>query len=107
MKIPEKLKIGALEFDVIIEEHRTRDAGTDWSASMNAKYQKIFLDKEGGKPDGIMDDLLHEIVEAVNSLNDLGLNHQTISTLATGLHQVLRDNRLVFFAECNGEERSL
>jgi hypothetical protein len=55
----------------------------------------------------MMDDLLHEVVEAINCLYDLPLNHQTITTLAEALHQVLRDNRLVFFEESDGKERSV
>ena len=105
--IPKTLKIGGLNFDVVVEPHRRRDHGVDTSASENCKYQKIWLDSEAQKADGMMDDLLHEVVEAINCLYDLALNHQTITTLAEALHQVLRDNRLVFFEEPDGKERSL
>jgi len=105
--IPKTLKIGGLNFDVVVEPHRRRDHGVDTSASENCKYQKIWLDSEAQKADGMMDDLLHEVVEAINCLYDLALNHQTITTLAEALHQVLRDNRLAFFEECDAKEGPL
>ena len=105
--IPKTLKIGGLNFEIVVEPHRRRDHGVDSSASENCKYQKIWLDSESQKADGMMDDLLHEVFEAINCLYDLPLNHQTITTLAEALHQVLRDNRLVFFEESDGKERSL
>jgi len=105
--IPKTLKIGGLNFDVVVELHRRRDHGVDSSASENCKYQKIWLDSEAQKADGMMDDLLHEVVEAINCLYDLALNHQTITTLAEALHQVLRDNRLVFFEESDGKDGPL
>ena len=105
--IPKTLKIGGLNFEVVVEPHRRRDHGVDSSASENCKYQKIWLDSEAQKADGMMDDLLHEVVEAINCLYDLALNHQTITTLAEALHPVLRDNRLVFFEESNGKDGSL
>ncbi len=105
--IPKNLKIGGLNFEIVVEPHRRRDHGVDTTASENCKYQKIWVDSEAQKEDGMMDDLLHEIVEAINCLYDLELNHQTITTLAEALHQVMRDNRLVFFEESDGKERPL
>ena len=105
--IPKTLKIGGLSFDVVVEPHRRRDHGVDSSASENCTYQKIWLDSEPQKPDGMMDDLIHEVIEVINCLYDLDLSHQTITTLGEALHQVLRDNRLVFFEESDGKQRSL
>ena len=39
--------------------------------------------------------LLHEIIEFINSLNDLGLTHEQISTIGAGMFQFLSDNRLL------------
>ena len=105
--IPKTLKIGGLNFDVVVEPHRRRDHGVDSSASENCTYQKIWLDSEAQKSDGMMDDLIHEVIEVINCLYDLELSHQTITTLGEALHQVLRDNRLVFFEESDGKQRSL
>jgi len=40
--------------------------------------------------------LLHEIIEAVNDLNELDLKHPTIQTLAASLYQVLAKNPDIF-----------
>lgn len=40
--------------------------------------------------------LLHEIIEVINDLNELGLKHHQICALETGLWQVLKDNKLRF-----------
>lgn len=42
--------------------------------------------------DGKESTLLHEIIEALNYHMELGLEHRQISSLETGLHQVLSDN---------------
>jgi hypothetical protein len=39
--------------------------------------------------------LLHEIIEVINDLNELGLKHRQISALETGLWQVLKENGLL------------
>ena len=38
--------------------------------------------------------LLHEILEAINSMNELKLEHKTITILETNLYQVLKENKL-------------
>ena len=40
--------------------------------------------------------LLHEIIEVINDLNELGLKHHQICVLETGLWQVLKENGLRF-----------
>jgi hypothetical protein len=40
--------------------------------------------------------LLHEIIEAINGLTEMGLKHKQIATLETCLHQILRENKLHF-----------
>lgn len=36
--------------------------------------------------------LLHEIIEFINSMLELNLEHRTITSLETALYQVLKDN---------------
>lgn len=43
--------------------------------------------------------LLHEIIEVINGDNELGMEHPQITTLASQLHQVIKDNRLVFHTD--------
>lgn len=41
--------------------------------------------------------LLHEVMEAICNRCELELDHRTLTILSESIHQVLRDNRLVFF----------
>lgn len=40
--------------------------------------------------------ILHEVLEVINSENELKLEHHVIQCLATQLYQVLKDNKEVF-----------
>jgi hypothetical protein len=41
--------------------------------------------------------LIHEIIEAINDMNELGMKHNLISTLSSNIAQVLIDNNLSEF----------
>lgn len=97
--IPEKLKIGGLIYEVLLVEDRNFEHAKTNTGSCNSAYQKIWLEYGKRKIDGLKDDLLHEIVEAIIRHADIEINHQTITTLASMLNQVLRDNRLIFFED--------
>jgi len=92
MKIPKTLKIGGINYQVIVENphmHGCNGVGSNndgtaiitISNTINHQVQESTL--------------LHEMIEAINGTNDLQLSHQTISTLETSLYQVLMDNRLL------------
>lgn len=57
--------------------------------------QKIIID-ESLPQDKKEETLLHEIIEALNGYYSLNLEHDVITTLGFGLHQVLKDNKLHF-----------
>jgi hypothetical protein len=40
--------------------------------------------------------LLHEIIEAINSMQEIGLEHQQICQIEAGLFQVMKNNNLNF-----------
>jgi len=44
-------------------------------------------------PDQLMTTFLHEVLEAIATLYDLRLRHQTIRLLETALFQVLKENK--------------
>lgn len=43
--------------------------------------------------------LLHEIIEAICNRCEVHIEHQAITTISEGLHQVLRDNKLKFYED--------
>lgn len=90
--LPEKLNILGIQFDV--KQEKSKEDGP--SAYVNVFAQEIWINTRIGKLDGIYMDLVHEIIEVLNVLLDLNLNHQTITSLAQGLFQVLSTNKLAF-----------
>ena len=42
--------------------------------------------------------LIHEIIEAINYLFELNLEHNKIQTLEAALYQILKDNKMIDFS---------
>ncbi|NPV54522.1 MAG: hypothetical protein HPY71_13570 [Firmicutes bacterium] len=90
--LPKNVKIGGEVFEVVEAE-----AALDPRAfgEMDYKKARLVIDKDL-KPAAKMSVLLHEILEAINYMNQLNLEHRTIMTLEHDLYQVLHDNQLCF-----------
>ncbi|RPI50039.1 MAG: hypothetical protein EHM49_09080 [Deltaproteobacteria bacterium] len=98
LDIPKTVKVGGLVYDVILVHDRNLEDGQKTTGSCNIAFQKIWLEYGNRKVDGIKEDLLHEILEAIiTQCNLADINHQSLTTLGVMLNQVLRENRLVFF----------
>lgn len=89
MQIPKTIKIGGYTYEVI--EDNANLNGRGGSGQHDAMDQKIWIDSTQHQEQK-ESTLLHEIIEAINSLNNLELNHQQICALETNLYQVLKDN---------------
>jgi hypothetical protein len=87
-KIPNKIKIGGLLYDVKLVDR----------FSENGLLDPVALEITVGKnkESKMMSVLLHEIIEGINLEFCLGLEHDTIDRLEHLLFQVLRDNKLDF-----------
>lgn len=93
MEIPNKLKIGGFDYEVIFRDRNQND-GIDIAASHSAWTQKIFLDFTYHKQQQEAA-FLHEILEALNKHGEWDLEHCTITALANNFYQVLKDNDLL------------
>jgi hypothetical protein len=92
--IPDQIKICAYTYQVI-KENRYEEHGVVSAGTHDAFLTKIWIDNTANKQ--VQEEsLVHEFIEAINKLNDFQLNHQTISTLAENLYQILADNKLDF-----------
>lgn len=80
-----EIKVGGLTYK-IEEVNGLADYG-----STKLDRQIILIDKDLTE-DNKWSTLGHEVIEIINSQNDLGLTHQTISTLEASLFQVYKDN---------------
>ena len=92
MKIPQTLKIGGINYQVIVENPRMH--GCNGVGTNNDGVAIITISNTANRQ--VQEStLFHEMIEAINGTNDLQLSHQTISTLETSLYQILRDNDLL------------
>ena len=92
MKIPNKLKINGIDVAIKIED-RTEHGASEYGSAL-CFTQTIWLNSSGNKEYQELV-LFHEIIELLNEENDMNLTHQNISTLATSLYTVLKDNKLI------------
>lgn len=90
MIIPKEIKIGAHVVEVVV---------TEWASDrMGAAHivpNKIYINTTNCKSQQEAT-LFHEIIETINNMCDLELNHTQIAVLEHTLHQVLADNELCF-----------
>ena len=101
------IRIGDKRYEVTLEKHGSKTMGSSGEASHF--YQQIRLDIDERRLDGIEGDLWHEIMEMINAEYGLKLEHQTITVLASAVHQVLLDNAGYFsdFKEIINKERKV
>lgn len=89
MRIPETIKIGGLIYKCIEVENLSRDKNANGASCGNGLY--IEIDKS--LPEQLKESvLLHEILEQINYIYELELDHKTITTLEAALYQVFKDN---------------
>jgi hypothetical protein len=91
VKIPKSVKI--LGHTYSVKEYESYPSDTYGSHDPNTLTIRLNNNKNATQ---IASTLLHECIEAVNHLLELGLEHRQISGLESGLYQVLKDNHLTF-----------
>jgi len=92
MKIPKTIKIGGKTHEVTIKD--SEKGGNTNQGSAGVWSLKIWLDKNQAQ-EAMEETLLHEIIELIKEANDLDISHQSISTMAESIYQVLKDNNLL------------
>lgn len=84
------LRILGLNYKVELFDERSGVSGAGQVYNPQALIQ---LNKDLNNPEHIKSVLLHEIIEALNYRLELKLEHNVITSLETGLFQVLKDNK--------------
>ncbi len=92
MNLPEKIKIGAHEVTVLLQNRKE---------SQEMGYFDIWHSNIGINIDGTPEDiqaevLLHEVLEAVCHFNEIRIEHNQLTAISEGIFQVIRDNDLDF-----------
>jgi hypothetical protein len=105
MKIPEKLKVGGRDYEVIYP-HRFEDSADVLYGLHDGSGQTIkiaSMDSHGGQrcEQAIANTFLHETIHAISmvygcKLGSLENGEDIVAQLAEGLFQVIRDNDLDF-----------
>jgi len=96
MKIPNKVKINGIDYEVkrvkidevppLMKNHA--DGQTSYDKCII--YLDIALNKQR-----MFQVFLHEIIHAIEWANDLGSSESYIQSMSSGLYQVLKDNKFL------------
>ena len=101
MKYPSAMQIGGNHVSVTVVDEPIKQTGpmsyiigsySPLSRGMVCYHNDDLIDTCG-------ENFTHETVEAINSLYDLKLDHQTITTLATALYQAFASGEVSFTKE--------
>ena len=92
MNLPDTVKIGPYSIKVEVVDNLTvdREHGGEYSP----RELKISLDSSLRKRHGEI--FIHEIIEAINDIYNLRINHDDMMVLGVVLYQVIKENRITF-----------
>jgi len=94
MKIPKKLKVCGLDYEIKFEKNMHAIDGL--AGEHNANKQTIRLQKDDYCQQRIEQVFIHEILHAIDvQFNNDALEEQEVRRLGNGLYQVLKDNNLL------------
>ena len=93
MKITPTVKIAGVNYTIKIVPHMWLE---DECSGRTRNIRSVIELEEGMEPDIAKATLLHEIIEAIDTENQLKLKHYKIQSLATQLYQVIHDNPEMF-----------
>jgi hypothetical protein len=92
MNLPDEVKVGPYSIKVEVVENLAvdREHGGEYSP----RELKISLDSSLRKRHGEI--IMHEIIEAINEIYNLKINHDDMMVLGVTLYQVLKENKITF-----------
>ncbi|MFP4017190.1 MAG: hypothetical protein ACLFUI_09175 [Halanaerobiales bacterium] len=89
--MPKELKLGGFNWKIEEVEHLMIERNN--IGEMEPRTHVIRLDKAASEQQK-EETLLHEIIEAINYMYCMDLDHHQIELLGVTLHQALKDNKL-------------
>ena len=95
MKIPQKVKIGAFEWEVEKNENLIHER--DERGCCRPKRLQIEIDP-GCKEVAQEETFIHELLEAITWQYDIEIEHKDLWNLSVVLHQVIKENPGIFKA---------
>ena len=95
MKIPDKVKVAGHVYKVVWDNGRLSESGFvgETDHNLDVIYLCKYYPKQARAKSEIEETFLHEILHTIDvNYNNHALNEKTITRLAVGLYQVLKDN---------------
>jgi len=92
MNLPEKVKIGPYDIKVEVVENIAIDR--EHGGEYFPRTLRISLDSSMEKRHGEI--FMHEVIEAINDIYNLSVDHDDMMVLGVTLYQVLKENKLTF-----------
>ena len=92
MNLPDEVKVGPYSIKVEVVDNLVIDR--EHGGEYFPRELKISLDSSLRKRHGEI--LIHEIIEAINDIYNLKINHDDMMVLGVVLYQVLRENEITF-----------
>lgn len=96
MKIPEKLRIGGVDYAVKREERIISEEGRALVGQINYDQSLIRIEPAVQDAQGQCRTLLHEVLHGLEHHFKLDLEEDEIDSLANGLYMVVMDNPEIF-----------
>ena len=92
MNLPDEVKVGPYGIKVEVVDNLAVDR--EHGGEYHPRQLKICLDKALEKRHGEI--FMHEIIEAINDIYNLKINHDDMMVLGVTLYQVLKENEITF-----------
>lgn len=100
MEIPDKVRIGSVDYDVIIEDKTIVLDSSQCKGKIDYEFHKINIDSSIQDKQEQEKTFLHELVHGIARERSLDLEkadeETIIDEISIGLHQVIRDNPEIF-----------
>lgn len=88
MKVPKSIRVAGFDYKIKVVD--TDGLSGDYGQCRHDEKEMVLDNIK--HHDSLMSHLLHEVIEAINNVYDLDLEHHKIELLETALFQVLKDN---------------
>lgn len=101
MNIPDKLRIGSIDYDVELTKENLVVRSQESYGYIDYNYHVIKINESLQDKQGQEQTFLHELIHGIIRERSLNIENEEVivEEIAIGLHQVIRDNPIIFSKE--------
>lgn len=96
MKIPDKVRIGGVDYSIRYEERLISDDGKALAGQIDYNKGIIRIEPKVQSIQGMCQTLLHEIMHGIEHHFKMDLTEDEIDNLASGMYMIIKDNPGIF-----------